>query len=78
MNWIIVAQLLATYGPEITNFIIAKVHAGKEVTPEEWSELFALTIKTPQSQFNDALSKLGLSADLPEVKALQAMLNEAR
>jgi len=74
VNWIIVAQLLATYGPEITQFIVAKVHAGKEVTPEEWAELFALTQKTPQSQFNDALARLGVSADSPEVKNLLAMV----
>lgn len=74
MNWTIVAQLLLQYGPEITQFIVAKVHAGKEVTPEEWAQLLPLTQKTPQSQFNDALARLGVPADSTEVKNLLAMV----
>lgn len=74
MNWMLVAQLLVTYGPEVADAIITRVHAGKEVTPEEWAQLLPLTQKTPQSQFNDALARLGVPADSQEVKNLLAML----
>ena len=74
ITWITVAELLVKYGPEVADFIISRIHAGSEVTPEEWIALRQLSEQTPETQLRAALVRLGVPEQNEHVQNLLAML----
>ena len=44
---VLIAQLLAQYGPTVAEMVHGWIATGKEPTPEDWAKVFAEARKTP-------------------------------
>lgn len=74
LTWVTLATLLAKYGPEMTDFIVSRIHAGNEVTPEEWAKLRAMALQTPESQLREAMARAGITEENEHAKNLLSMV----
>jgi hypothetical protein len=70
MDWIVLTNLILTYGIPLAERIWQKASSGNPPTQADWDELKAIAAQTAQSQLAAAAARAGLPADDPRVKAL--------
>lgn len=69
MNPVLIAQLLATFGPaavQLIDTLIQKIHTSGTVTPEEWASLRTQALQTAKDRMLLQLQAAGIDPTSPQ------------